>query len=444
MMVLRRGEQGQTLLLLLIIAAILVPLGTGFVSSMFLQQRLATERYRAGAALYLAEAGIEKTLSYLEGEAPDGSRDASWRPRGYSEELRAGALRGRFIVDVADDREGRVSIVSWGEVGRSRRGIRSVAKIAPGALDYALFAGGLLAIEGDQALLSLEEVRDRCVPGIMVASNTEIWFRTPGSQVKFLPCGQNQPVLRVGLPDPLRLTVGDTHGAARFLGLRTFGVHAGDLEVVTIAAEMLPVLDGQALPGRAKRNEANAALNHAAGEAADRPQLRDKRDSLYTAEEFGLVMRHLRGKSAFMLGPVYVTGRTIVPADVLLTIADGFLAAEGGLTVEAGGRLTVRHGLNARLLPGVVTVGAGAPLIVGEGASVDVEGVVFAGGLVDLREASSLHIQGAVIAAAPEFSLRANNATLSIRYNPIAPGTVGLLARGGRRRIFSLTWHEVR
>jgi len=119
------------------------------------------------------------------------------------------------VLDVADDTEGRILITSWGEVGRARRGVRVVAKVAPGVLDYALFGAGLVAIDGDQAVLSLVEVRDHCHPGVMVASNTEIWFRTPGSRLEFTPCGENPSVMKIGLPDTLRLTVGDVHGAAR-------------------------------------------------------------------------------------------------------------------------------------------------------------------------------------------------------------------------------------
>lgn len=439
-----RGESGQTLILLLAVAAMLLPLGAGFVSSMFLQQRLAGDRYRATAALYLAEAGIEKTLWHLQGEAPDGSRDASWRPRGHTEELQLGDRRGRFTVEVRDEAEGRVAITSTGQVGSITRGVKVVAKVAPGALDYALFGAGLVAIDGDQAALSLVEVRDHCLSGVMLASNAEIWFRTPGSRLEFLPCGQNEAVLRIGQSDPLRLTVGDAHGTARYLGLREFGVQVGRVDVRTIPAEASPAFDAEALRRRAERNEANAALNRAAGEAADRPALREKRHSLYTAEEFTLLMRYLRGREGSLVGGIYVTGGILLPADAPVTVFDGFLASEGGLIIEPGGRLSVRHSRSARLLPGVMTIGKGAPLVIGEGTRVEVEGVVASEGLIDLREGSFLQVVGAVIAAAPDFSLRLNNATLRIRYDPLAPGTVGLFATGGRRRVLQLAWQELR
>lgn len=439
-----RAESGQTLILLLAVAALLLPLGAGFLSSMFLQQRLAGDRYRASAALYLAEAGVEKTLWYLQREAPDGTRDASWRPRAHTEELQIGDRRGRFTVEVRDEAEGRVAIDATGHIAGATRGVSVLAKVAPGVLDYALFGIGLVAIDGDQAVLSLAEVRDHCLPGVMLASNMEIWFRTPGSRVEFIPCGQNEALLRIGLPDTLRLTIGDAHGTARFQGLKQFGVDVGQVRLDAIPAEAPPAIDVAALARRARTNDANAALNRAAGEAADRPDLRDKRHSLYTAEEFALLMRHLRGREGVLVGGVVVEGNALVPADVPLVIADGFLATQGGLAIEQGGRLTVRHSRHSRLLPGVVTIGTSGTLVVGEGARVEVEGVVVGEGLIDLREGSSLRVAGAVLASAPQFSLRLNNATLAVHYDLMSPGTVGVLATGGRRRLVQVSWQELR
>ncbi len=157
------SERGQALLLLLAVAAILLPLCAGFVSSMSLQDRLAGDRLRAATARYLAEAGIEKALWHLEGEAPNGSRDASWRPRDYAEDLQAPGIQGRFVVDVRDEPEGRISIESWGEVGRVRRGVRVVAKIGPGALDHALFANGLLAVDRNLRVRTFRLGRQRVI-----------------------------------------------------------------------------------------------------------------------------------------------------------------------------------------------------------------------------------------------------------------------------------------
>ena len=439
-----RRDGGQALLLVLVIAALLAPLAAGFVSAMSLQQRLAGERLRAVSALYLAEAGVEKTFWYLEGEAPDGSRDASWRPRSHTEELHADTLRGRFTLDARDESDGVVSIRSWGEVGRTRRGVRVVAWIASAALDHALFGAGLLAVEGDQARLSLTEVLEEgCAPRVMVVSAAELWFRTPGSRVEFRPCADD-PMLYVGLPDALRLTIGDVHGAARYLGLRQFGIDVGPVEVREIRNEVAPTPDVAGLRRRAASNVANEEVNRIAGEAANRPELRDKRHSLYTAEEFALVLRHLRGRTATLLGPVFVEGHTVILADVPLTISEGFLAARGAVTVEPGARLTVRHGPTSRFLPGLVTIGAEAALVVGEGAKVTVDGVVLAEGIVDIREGATVEVVGSLIAASSQRSLRLNNGTLSIRYDPAAPGTWGLRPQGGRLRAVPLTWHEIR
>jgi len=297
---------------------------------------------------------------------------------------------------------------------------------------------------GQYDAVAVAEIRDHCLPGVMLASNTEIWFRTPGSRLEFIPCGQNEALLRIGLPDTLRLTIGDAHGAARFQGLRQFGVGVEQVRLDAIPAEAPPAIDVEALQRRARTNEANAALNRAAGEAAERPDLRDKRHSLYTAEEFAVVLRYLRGRQGVLVGAVYVGGNVLIQANVPLMVSDGFLALEGALIVEAGGRLTVRHSRSARLLPGFVTIGKGGTLILGEGSRVEVEGVVASEGLVDLRDGSSLEVAGAVLAVAPQFSLRLNNATLKIRYDPQVLGTVGLPATGARRRVVSVSWQELR
>jgi len=68
----------------------------------------------------------------------------------------------------------------------------------------------------------------------------------------------------------------ERHG---FLGLREFGVVTAPVETQVIAPEGIPTIDVEALRRRAERNEANADLNRAAGEAADRPDLRDQRHS---------------------------------------------------------------------------------------------------------------------------------------------------------------------
>jgi len=107
------------------------------------------------------------------------------------------------------------------------------------------------------------------------------------------------------------------------------------VEIHRIQVEAPPAVDASALRRRAERDEANAALNRAAGEVGWDPVLRDVRNSLYTTAEFGLVVRHLL-KREVLLGPVYVPGRALVPADVPVTIAYRSLAAEGG--VSRGGR----------------------------------------------------------------------------------------------------------
>lgn len=443
-------DSGQALVSLMAVLVLLTTLGAVFISSMNFQQRLAGDRLRAVAALYLAEAGTEKALWYLEGEAPDGTDDASWRPVDHSEELHSGALRGRFTVTIRDEPDGLVSIVSWGEAGGKRRGVRVIARVAPGVLDHAVFGAGLMAIEGDEAEVRIAESRRagcaRCPGRVLAASNTEIWFPMPGSSVQVLPLSPGHaPVFHVGVPDLNSLTVDQEHKPARYMGgLRLFGIRVGEVAIREIARQALPSIDAEALRRRATANHANADLNRAAGKALHQRTLRDKEDSLYTAEEFALLLRHLGDREHTLTGPIVVAGPAVIPAEMSLTIVNGFLATEGGLTIEPAGRLTVRHSGRTRLLPGLITRGADAAFIVGETARVSVDGVVLAEGVIEVRRGAALEVTGALVAADPQYALRLHNASLTVRYDPALRGTAGLIANGRPRRVVALSWHEIR
>ncbi len=444
------GESGQGVLFLLIVFALLLAvLGVTFLARMHLQHRLAGGQLQALAARYVAEAGVEKAMWYLEGRAPDGSDDASWRPHGYSEELQADGLRGRYTVEIHDVPGGSVAITSWGEVGTARRGVRVIAKVSPRALGYALFGGGLVAVEGQRAKLALAgPEEDGCLPRILAGLNAELWFRTRGSTLALISsCAEPRPVAQLGIANPDRLTVGELHQPADTDRLQSFGIHVVHADQVTtrrIAPETLPYVDAETFRRRAAANPANAELNRAAGRAFAWPSLQDKKDSLYTAEEFSLVLRYLRGRDVPMVGAIFAAGPATVPADAPLTIIDGFLVTDGGLTVEPGGRLTVQHHQRGRLLPGLLTVTREtyAPIVVGERARVAVDGLVVAQGVIEVREGATVDVAGAIVAADSDYGLRLYNAVLTVRYDPAVAGTPGIVGMG-RRKVTALSWQEV-
>jgi hypothetical protein len=434
------------------VTILLTVLGVAFVARMNFQQRLVGDRLRAMEARYIAEAGVEKAIWYLHGRAPDGSEDASWRPQGYREQIDAGGLHGGFAVDVRDVAHGVVSIVSWGEAGGTRRGVRVTAKIAPRVLDHALFSAGLVAIEGPQAgVMLIGPAGQECLPRVLIGVNAELWFRTRGSSLELGPsCPGRRGALQLGLTDVKRLTVGDLHqpitGADR---LRSFGVNVTNPEEVTVRLmerEAVPYLDAGPLRREAAQNVLNAALNQAAGQAMQSPGLAHKRNSLYTPGEVSALFEYLRHRRVPLMGPVVVGGPVTLPSGVSVTIAEGFLAAEGGLTLQSGSRLTIHHEPSSRLLPGLITLTREtyAPLIVGEGASVAVDGAVVAEGVIDMRAGSTMTVVGAVVASDEEYGLRLDNARLSVRYDPAVQGAWGVLVGKGRALVVPLAWHELR
>jgi cell division septation protein DedD len=446
----RSGESGQGALFLLIVFAVLLAVfGITFLARMHLQHRLAGGQLQALAARYVAEAGVAKAMWYLEGRAPNGSDDASWRPHGYSEELQADGLRGRYTLEIDDAPGGTVAITSWGEAGTAGRGVRVIAKISPRALGYALFSGGLVTVEGQRAKVVLAgPEEDGCVPRTLAGLNAEFWFRTPGSTLALmLSCAEQRPAARLGIANLDRLTVGELHQPAGIDRLQSFGVHIVNADQVAtrrIAPEALPSLDADAFRRGAAANPANADLNHAAGRAFSWPSLLEKKDSLYTAEEFSLILRYLRDRNVPMAGAVFAAGPATVPADAPLTILDGFLATDGGLTVAPGGSLTVRH-QRGQLLPGLVTLTREtyAPIVVGERARVAVDGLVVAQGVIEVREGATVDVAGGIVAADSDYGLRLFNASLTVRYNPAVAGTPGIVSRTGPRKVVPLSWHEV-
>lgn len=438
------------LFLLIVFAVLLAVYGITFLARMHLQHRLAGGELQAVAARYAAEAGVEKAMWYLEGRAPDGSNDASWRPHGYSEELQAGGLHARYTIEIHDVLGGSVAITSSGEVGTARRDVRVIAKVSPRALGYALFGGGLVTVDGPQARLALAgPEEDGCLPRTLAGFNAEFWFRTPGSTLALISsCAEPKPVARLGIANPDRLTVGDLHQPADTDRLRSFGVHvlnAGQVTMRRITPEALPSLDADTFRRRAAANSANAELNNAAGRAFAWPSLLDKKDSLYTADEFSVMLRYLSDRNIPMFGAIFAAGPATVQAGAPLTIVDGFLATDGGLTIAPGGSLTIRHHQRGQLLPGVVTLTrkSYASVVVGERACVRVDGLVFAQGVIEVREGATMDVAGAVVATDSDYGLRLYNASLTVRYDPAVAGTPGIVARTGPRKLVALSWHEV-
>src|SRR5207302_1082830 len=89
----RGGRNGVVLIVLLAIAA----WSSSFVWLMNQQLTRAGARYRSAAALAVAEAGVHRALSILEGVAPDAPLPGrTWRTEEYAETIRLGSFDGQF------------------------------------------------------------------------------------------------------------------------------------------------------------------------------------------------------------------------------------------------------------------------------------------------------------------------------------------------------------
>ena len=127
------AEAGMALLAALVILIAVGGSSASFIWYMNQQQTRVGHRLRSVAALGMADAGLQRALSILEGVAPDGSSGRDWRPAGYTETLSIGALEGRFTISLSDDPEGAVVMDSVGEVAGVTRRVRARITLAPPA-----------------------------------------------------------------------------------------------------------------------------------------------------------------------------------------------------------------------------------------------------------------------------------------------------------------------
>ena len=90
-----RNAQGTALASVLALLLLVAGAAASFVWLQNQQQASAGRRYRADAAIALAEAGVHRALAVLEGAAPDGAGPGrAWWPAASSETLRVGGFMG--------------------------------------------------------------------------------------------------------------------------------------------------------------------------------------------------------------------------------------------------------------------------------------------------------------------------------------------------------------
>lgn len=460
-----RRENGQALVMVVVVMMILQVIAWAFLARMNIEQRLAGGSTRSFAALYLAEAGLQRALVMLEQGAPaDAAADGSSVP--YRETLVSGA----FTIETIERRaDGLVAVVVSGEVAGASRRLQALVRLGPEALSYGIYARDVVSLEGQS--------RTYVVPhhvgwgqrrrGAAVAAGGEIRF-DPQAELNVF---RGRPLsLREGqVPDETLLSTSATDDSARGLvdlvlagnarlragvtyipprleDLRQYVEELGVRRVTTRAPVAMPSLDVDYYRKLAEANTANAAINAAAGAFGGYPDLRTKTHSRYSAEELLAIVDYFaRTKlpDPVLHGVIFAYGPLELRGAARLTILDGALFVKGDLLIGEGVRLEVRHTPRARFLPGLVASAVepaqSGTIQVERGATAIVDGLVLAGGNVDVL-GGVLDVTGSM--AGRNIVNNSSGATM-IRFDPGAGAVAGLL-RSDRVFAISIGWQELR
>ena len=102
-------------------------------------------------ALYVAEAGLNKALWYLNTPTAEGGHGSTWRTSGITEAFGP----GEYLIKVEDESGNRILVTSRGTVGLVPRTVKQIMQQTgmPDAFDYAAFCGsGTLTIKGSSQI----------------------------------------------------------------------------------------------------------------------------------------------------------------------------------------------------------------------------------------------------------------------------------------------------
>ena len=443
----RRGESGQTLLVVLIVLIAVAASSTSFIWFMNQQQTRAGSRYRSAAALQAAQAGLARALAIIESEAPDRTPGRDWRPSGYAEPLALGSIAGGYLITVEDHPEGGLLVTSEGRAGAVSRYIRARVIAAPPALLAAIYCSASLRLVRPPAALAIAPYGDLAgEPWLGLAAGGEIWFGSEEVGVNKpaasppLPAGPLDPLGVIDRPErrpalPLLalllgkeapLVLGEARREVDAERLRAAGLGVAEVRRV----ETLPPLPEPArdlFARLAEENTANTALNRAAGRFTGDHDLERKAGSRYDGAQIARLIAYLNRQSRpeSLRGMIYVAGRVTVPPREQLEIVDGALVAENTVKVDTEAQLRVTHTARTRFLPGMIVLDPGG-LVLSPRARLLVHGLVDAGNVIELGEQASVEVVGALVGRASGLSLRNVGAAVALRYDLAVLGTVGL------------------
>ncbi len=464
---LHRGQDGQLLLGVLVLILAVTASSVTFVWYMNQLQTRAGARYRAAAALNVADAGVHRALAALESQAPEGGlRGREWRPQGYQEAVQVGTLPGRFVLSMSEESRGARIITSAGEVGGVVRRIRVRAYLASPALLAALNGAGIVKIDAPPAttmLLPYGTVTANRAWVHMMAGRA-VWFSTAGASlndpeahVAFSPgpvdaaAGLGKGTtklpalpLRIVLPRDAILSVGGADQTADVTQLRAFGVSIQDI----VRAEVMPdppAIDRGYYQSLAAANTANAAVNREAGLITGDHALEQRAGSDYSGGEFVHLLDHLAAEQyrPRLRGVIYVHGSVTLPEGAHVIIEDGALITESTVHLSRWAELSVVHSPATRTLPGLMVQDLGT-LALAQESRLHAHGLVYVNRAIDVGEGAAFDVVGAVVGNNPGISFRAYAAAVIIRYDPAVLGTPGLLIpEQGPVVVWIASWEEV-
>ncbi len=459
-----RSQNGQALVMVVVVMMILQVIAWAFLTRMNVEQRLAGGSTRSLAALYLAEAGLQKALTMLEdGTRPAAGADGTSFP--YEEALGSGT----FAIESLEQRaDGVVAIVVRGEVAGVRRRIEALVRVGPPALAYGVYGRDVVSLGGQSRtyLLPYHIGWGTHRRGGDLAAGGEIRFDSPEAALNSVR-GRRLPLregdisdetlldlagvggLTSGLVDLVltgkaQLRVGLTYLPPRLEELRQRVDELGVRQVRVRPPLAAPALDLDYYRALAEANTANAAINAAVAAATGHPDLRTQAHSRYSAEELLAILNYLSraGRMDSVLqGVVFVYGPVELRGRANLRINEGALVVKGDLTIGQGVRVEVRHGAAARGLPGLVVSAVGAAqegaLVIEREATVVVDGLVLADGRTEVL-GGVLDVIGAVAAK----NFMNNNGLVLVRYDSGAVATAGL-RRADKGLSEVLSWQEL-
>lgn len=459
-----RRQGGQALLMVVVVMMILQVIAWAFLARVNVEQRLAGGSTRSLAALYLAEAGLQKALAMLEDRAlPGTGKNGDLLP--YEETLGPGT----FTIERLDaGTDGVVVITVRGDVAGARRRLQAVVRIGPQALAYGLYGQNIVAFDGRSRTylvpFHIGWGQRRRVPAL--AAGGEIRFDSREAALNVFR-GQRLPPREGESNDQMLRRASDGTGPAsglvdlvlagraqlravltyippRLEELRRRVDELGVRQVMVRPPLAAPSLDVDHYRALAEANTANAAINAAAAAASGHPDLRTKAHSRYSAEELVAIFDYLKRTDrprSVLRGVVFVYGPLDLSGRGTLTITDGTLIVEGDLTIGGGVRLEVRHGPAAWGMPGLVASAVeGAQegsIYIERDAMAVVDGLVLAEGNVEVL-GGLLDVIGAVSAG----SFMNGDGVTVTRYDSRVVATAGL-RRADRGLAEVLSWQEL-